>query len=381
MTDSVSIVRRSVTLGALVLLAGCGDLGTGPGQAFDARQAADRAGTIATAAASNPDVAASLDLISASLGGSPVLSSAAGFFLGGALRPTLDTAAVRAAVRGAARGLGDGDGAVASAPQPRASLLIPDTLMGATFTWSADAGAYEIDPSRTDAPANGVRFIYYAVDPAAGRPATPLEELGRIDLTDESASSGDLTLGVRVVDTHGTGDVTLAGYTFGGSIAVAEDTRLSAAAEGFFSDGTDHRLDFALTQLVQVPAGSSTATGAVRYQLSSGGVDLALDAKGSFDLDTGAAGTQSLSLTVSSGPDTVTVDLTAAADGSLAGRVDYLGFPVILVGGTVDRPTFTGRDGSTLSSDQVEALRELLGAVDSISGFARTILGVFGGEA
>lgn len=376
MKDAASIIRRSAALGAVLVLAACGDSATGPGTAFDVRAAVRRAETVSSAAGSNPDVVGSLELVSETLGGSSALPSVAGFFAGGALQPTLDSAAVRAM----AEEFGRTEGTAASGPRPRASLLVPDSLMGVTFTWNPDAGAYEIDPSRTDAPANGVRFLYYAVDPATGRPATPLNELGRIDLTDESVSSGDLTLGVQVVDTHGTGDVTLADYTVGGSITVAGDTRLSADAQGYFSDGTD-RLDFTLTQEVDLPAGSSTVTGTTRYELSSGGVTLVLDSEGSFDLDTGAATSASLSLAVSDGSDTATLDLAVAGDGSLDGHVDYLGTPVILVGGTADQPTFTGADGSTLSSDQVQALRDLLGAIDSISGFARAILGVFGGGA
>jgi len=252
--------------------------------------------------------------------------------------------------------------------------------MGATLVWSPDTGSYEVDPSRTGAPATGVRFIYYAIDPATKTPALPLNELGRIDLTDRSSGGSGLTLGVQVVNTAGSSDVTLADYTIEGSFVLSGDTRLQASAEGYVSDGTD-RLDFDLTQEVELPAGSSTVSGTTHYVLSSGDVTVTLDTDGSFDLDTGRATAASLTLTVAKGPDSAAMHVTVAADGGLDGSITHGGSTVILIGGTTDQPTFTKPDGSAPSDQKVAALKDLFGAADGVAGFAVSVLGVFGGGA
>jgi hypothetical protein len=46
---------------------------------------------------------------------------------------------------------------------------------GTTFVYDGEEGRYVGDPEATGAPANGVRFVLYAIDPAPRRPAEPLQ--------------------------------------------------------------------------------------------------------------------------------------------------------------------------------------------------------------
>ncbi|NIQ60333.1 MAG: hypothetical protein GWN71_45605, partial [Gammaproteobacteria bacterium] len=80
---------------------------------------------------------------------------------------------------------------------------------GRTLVWDPVEG-YVVDPVRTDAPVNGVRFVFYRMDSYSGYPLEPLTEIGYIDITDEDGSRSE-RVGVRVVQ-GGTGGGVLADY-------------------------------------------------------------------------------------------------------------------------------------------------------------------------
>lgn len=99
-----------------------------------------------------------------------------------------------------------------SAEEPAA---LPLTARGKTFVWDPALDIY-VESARVGAPATGVRFILYAMDPVdEGLPALPLVELGYVDLTQTSAGN-TTSAGVEVV---GPGGNTLMQYsaTVGGT--------------------------------------------------------------------------------------------------------------------------------------------------------------------
>ena len=61
--------------------------------------------------------------------------------------------------------------------------IIPDAVTGTTFEWNADSAGY-VATAREGAPANGIRFIVYAIDPLTGDPVLPLVETGYVDIMD-----------------------------------------------------------------------------------------------------------------------------------------------------------------------------------------------------
>jgi hypothetical protein len=112
-----------------------------------------------------------------------------------------------------------------------AAALFPPDVAGKTFEWNATSDLYE-PTARTGAPAAGVRFILYAVDPLTSLPVEPVVEVGWVDLADEStASVAKLHVSVvgsggapRYVDyvvtvqgTPGSARVTSAGYITNGA--------------------------------------------------------------------------------------------------------------------------------------------------------------------
>lgn len=139
--------------------------------------------------------------------------------------------------------------------------VIPDPIRGTTFEWNATNDQYE-PTSRAGAPANGVRFILYAIDPSSDLPAEPLVEVGYVDFIDVSTPT---TNALQIVLVGGS--TTYADYTVS---VTATATSFSASAEGYVANGQQgpdlRQLGFS----AQVSA-SETATGFTES------VELALD--------------------------------------------------------------------------------------------------------
>jgi hypothetical protein len=108
--------------------------------------------------------------------------------------------------------------------------LIPDELKGKTFEWDVPTHHY-VATDRPGAPANGVRFILYAINPITRRPAEPLVEVGYVDLHDLSV---DNTRSLRIVVAGVDGTPVYVDYTVAGTVTPGQFT---ASANGFISNG------------------------------------------------------------------------------------------------------------------------------------------------
>ena len=111
--------------------------------------------------------------------------------------------------------------------------VIPVEALGAVYEW--DAGLQEYVEGAATGPANGVRFILYAVNPLSGLPNEPLDPVGYADFLDESSGATN-RLHVQVV---GDDAVTYADYVVSGTAG----STAAASAEGFITNGV-RRLDF-----------------------------------------------------------------------------------------------------------------------------------------
>lgn len=124
-------------------------------------------------------------------------------------------------------------------PMYRAAANIPDIFEGVTFEWVEGLGEYT-PGERAGAPANGARFILYAVNPITGLPVTPAidNEIGYLDITDASAwPVVDILLEAVV------GNVTMIYADFSGNLG---ETSGWLDVDGYFSDGTE-QLTFAIS--------------------------------------------------------------------------------------------------------------------------------------
>ena len=128
-------------------------------------------------------------------------------------------------------------------PAPRSqgltAALFPPGTLGKTFVWDTTAHGY-VASSDPGAPANGVRFVVYAVGgPLLVQPSLPLSPLGYVDLTDRSAGSQAI-VGIGLVGTEGgAAPVTYADYTLGGP---GGSVAATVSLAGFLTDGLT-RLD------------------------------------------------------------------------------------------------------------------------------------------
>jgi hypothetical protein len=219
--------------------------------------------------------------------------------------------------------------------------VFPSDILGNTYVYNVDTQQYEADPTQTEAPANGVRFILYAVDPIIGQVLTPLQEIGTLDLTDESTPSADVVRLLAVVN----------GTTYLDYLASASRTSTGTAtlnALGFVANGVA-QVDFDLTF-------AASASGiAADYLLSANDNSIHLVAS------LAAAGSVTATVTISDGTNAVALAFTAAGT-TLDGTVKYNNSTVVLISGTPDNPVFTRADGTALTQSEIAAL-QYLGAI------------------
>lgn len=132
---------------------------------------------------------------------------------------------------------------------------LPAAALGTTYVWDSTNAEY-VQSDLSGAPSNGVRFLLYAVNPVTFRPVEPLDEVGYVDIIDESGSS---TVAVRVLvvsngatyldysvhasGTGSSGSVTVTGYPSDGTIRANFNLENTVTQT---SDGVTLVLDYGL---------------------------------------------------------------------------------------------------------------------------------------
>jgi len=240
----------------------------------------------------------------------------------------------------------------ALAGQPIEAAIFPDTARGKTFLWDTISNRYVVSTA-AGAPANGVRFRLYAIQPFTTVPTRPLSMIGYVDLTDQSSPSAAV-LGVAIVGTTGPTPATYASYSI--SRPVGQSAGVSLA--GFVSDGVT-RLD--LTSALTATLTALTAQTTV--DVAAQGVHISETAS--------VSGTASVAVTtdfsLTSGGETVRSNGTVTADtatrtvgGNIAVTVNGQAFATITVGPT--GPSYAGASGVQLTAADQTALRSLFTA-------------------
>lgn len=333
----LQLTKRSVTLLATVCvaLAGCGDSGpdvpfnpTGTSEDVLAVNAAFDSPTFTSFSSLSP-------LFDAALGGAPlVTASASAFnFRGATTGRELRAAAARSAKRLAA---------IANGTLSASSAAIPAEFAGKTFEYSG--GSYA-PGTRTGAPANGVRFLLYAINPVTLLPVEPLQEVGYVELTDLSEAS---TRAARV--TVVSGATTYLDYTV---TATATAHSGQVHVTGFVTDGTT-RAEINLRSTVTEAAGLTLLyTLAVPQRDVSIGLTMTatgLDPEsGTIGINLGMSGPHgSISMSGQFSPTGGT--LTVSVNGHLFATITITG---------AGAPVITGADGQPLTDEDVEAFRSI----------------------
>lgn len=263
---------------------------------------------------------------------------------------------------------------LSSAPESEltAADVIPSEYYGTTFEWSPTEMTY-VASDATGAPEDGVRVIYYAIDPTTGQPATPLNPLGYVDLRDLSTAESN-RLGVTVV--RYADEATLADYYLDLSFSFTQSSiAINVASAGFLSNATD-QLNFDLSS--SVSATETLVTVTQSYSVDLEGTDRAMSFDATVTRDPQSESdqpdTMEAEATISTGTQTVQLDV-GYADNVLEGTISSDGAPVVLIGGTLDEPMFTDPDGNPLTEEELDALRSMWEAIGELFEFVAELFG------
>jgi hypothetical protein len=250
------------------------------------------------------------------------------------------------------------------------TTILPASVWGKTYVWHMGQQKY-VEGTGT-APANGVRFILYAVDPLTDKPASPLNEVGYADLIDASTATV-AGLQVMIVGTT-SGNVTYADYTI---TASGSSTAFAAQAAGYVTDGT-HRLDFTntinattgqVTIDYQVALDQNAVTARLQAALTAGNPTSTLTS--TLRVTRGSEVvvlTGTVTVTAGSGSSSVAVNVSVTVDGGLFATITG----TAQSGGTASL-TYTG-PGRDCTQDELAALRTLLDSPAALSGFLERLL-------
>jgi hypothetical protein len=276
-------------------------------------------------------------LFDAALGGAPLVSTSASAIelRGAGTGKALQAAAVRSAERLARlMPLRTAPGLSAS------SAAIPAEFLGKTFVYSG--GSYSVS-ALTGAPATGVRFLLYAVDPVTLLPAEPLNQTGYVDLMDMSSGT---TSAARVIVVSG--GTTYVDYRVNVSPTL---TGVRVTVLGFISDGTN-QATFNLRSVLTSASGL-TLTYSIDVPDRGLSVDLSLNATGTTP-ETSNIGV-TLDLRGENGWVRLTGSFTATG-GILNVAINGTPFATIT---SVDgsEPVITGVGGQPLAPEELETLQ------------------------
>lgn len=246
---------------------------------------------------------------------------------------------------------------VAALRAPTGGLaLFPADVLGKTLVWDSNTDQYVIG-AQTGAPANGVRLLLYVVDPVFDTPVEPLQQIGYVDLTDESTAAANklgvvLKLGNTTIADY---DITATTTTTGGSLGAAG---ILTSADG------SQQITFDLAAVV-----TQTVIGFTYDISSSEGTAVFLD------LDFTSTGATAV-FRVTHGGNTVEMTITLTGV-SFSGAIKFNGTVVANLVTTIEGDLeIQPVEGRTLTQAQVAALLEMFDRIgDFLNDFTEGIFG------
>ncbi len=229
-----------------------------------------------------------------------------------------------------------------------ASPRLPQSALGKTYVFDVNLHRYVPAADRIGAPANGVRFILYAVNPITHEPIIDVE-VGHADLLDIGAArpSG---IGLRLL-------VVSQGQTFLDYTVFLDgsETAGSLSAAGFLTDGAT-RLEFQIMARGRNVGSTAMMDIDFHFEIPDRGFSATGKLEGTHSL-TGE--TQRVNLAVRTGQTTIgysvsgnsqVVDATILVDGQVFATVR----------GDHRNPVILGAGGRQLTAEEVKALGRLV---------------------
>jgi len=246
--------------------------------------------------------------------------------------------------------------------------LIPDSLYGSIFTWESASAQY-VRSQTTGGPANGVRFILYAINPLTGAIAYPLIEVGSADVLDESAGA-TAKLHILVEDVAGT--TTYLDYTASLTFGVG---MVTAAVDGFVTNGAGGGANKTLTFDVSATLTLSSASVNATFTLNNPAITIVLIATANF---AGATETVTVDFTFTRPGETVrlqgSLTTTNSVVDTITAQIRVNGQVFATLEGNAQGVTFYDANGDVIQDagaqhDVLEALHHLREAVEDTLEF------------
>lgn len=238
-----------------------------------------------------------------------------------------------------------GDVALRSIP------LISDSNLGKTFVYDGTRHEWVIDPARTGAPANGVRFITYepnGAEPDATKP------IGHADLIDLGNATAGIALRLIVVE----GSLTIINYTT--TLAGSEGSG-HVTVDGFIQNTRD-KLDFDIDVTGQNSGGVERAD--INFELAIASRQFRVigdvEAQKHNGIESGA-----VDLNVRHGAHSFTVDIANQA-GTLGGEIDLNNSPFAIVSGPALQPVFKRPNGSDIGGAEALVLWRVFDVTEDV---------------
>ena len=350
----MSIQRQTVraTLALCVFAAGCGtDDATGPDAdtRFDAQRLTADVG--ATERAMRPPIWASF----AALGDRFDLGATATAAVAGSRElPHASDGLTPARSKQIAVAMAERVMSAATTDLTPASPAIRPEALGRTYVYDATLRRYVLAPARTGAPAGGVRFILYAVNPVTDEPIVATE-IGHADLIDEGRAR-PTGIGLRlIVVSEGT---TYLDYRVGIDGSPNSGT---LAVTGFVTDGTT-RLDFDIEASGTAGPGGATMDVAFEFDVPARSFSVV----GSVDgVHSSASELGRVNLVVHSGP--TQIELVVTGDQSTVNATILVNDRIFAtITGDHHNPVVRGAGGRDLTHEEIQALHAIMGLVGGI---------------
>ncbi|HET7789598.1 MAG TPA: hypothetical protein VFK78_02290 [Gemmatimonadales bacterium] len=241
-----------------------------------------------------------------------------------------------------------------------ADAVLPDSVLGKTFEWDTATNTY-VKTTRAGAPANGVRFLLYALD--NDTVAEPVTQVGQFDVIDLSTSS---VPSVRLVVGGPGGTPTYYDATFRDQHSGGTDSSFTFSGSGFASNGGAgdalRRLAFNASLGQDLFADTAAVlTIKVSFTLSQPSVSFTSSlTEGENPTDSTTA--YDLQLTSAAGSIRVMVSQVDNANGRLISGTFYSNgavFTRVVQGGT-GNPIWTDADGNLLSADNTAVAQSVV---------------------
>lgn len=242
------------------------------------------------------------------------------------------------------------------------AVVIPPDVRGTTWVFDPAQHKYVVDPSRTGAPDNGVRYILYAMNPLSHEPVVT-SEIGYADLTDEGdATPNTASLRLRAVSDS----VVFVDYA---ATIARTDTTGEIHATGVFFDNAKH-LNFD----IEVQAGASPGAAGVdlhaTLQVPEDNAQLETAIHVTADPATGRlAMTQNVEVC----GHTFTIETSGSNDEAHA-TIVVDGTPFAQVHQTANVIVVVGADGRPLPPDQRQALARIFTLFADVSAAVGRLL-------